>query len=40
VRRRALKEGRVLFCRDEDTLYDLALGTAKAFEDFRPLYNL
>ncbi|MBI2917306.1 MAG: nucleotidyltransferase domain-containing protein [Chloroflexi bacterium] len=39
VRRRVLKDGRLLFCRDEDTLYETALRTARAFEDFRPLYQ-
>lgn len=39
IRRRVLKEGRVLFCRDEDVLYELAFRTAQAFEDFKPLYS-
>lgn len=39
IRSRALKEGRVLFVRDEDRLYDLAFRTARAFEDFRPYYQ-
>jgi len=30
-----LKEGAVLFVRDEDALYALAIRTARAFEDFR-----
>ena len=38
IRRRVLKEGKVLFVRDEDTLYDLAIRTAKAFEDFKHIY--
>lgn len=38
IRRRVLREGRVLFARDEDLLYGLALRTAQAFEDFRPIY--
>lgn len=38
IRRRVLKEGRVLFCRDEDALYELAFRTAQAFEDFKPIY--
>ena len=38
VRRRILKEGRILFVRDEALLYELAFRTAQAFEDFRPLY--
>jgi len=39
IRHRILKEGKVLFCRDEDTLYDLAFATVKAFEDFRHMYR-
>jgi predicted nucleotidyltransferase len=39
VRTRVLKEGRVLFAADEDALYDLAIRTAKAWEDFRPIYR-
>ncbi|MBM3239917.1 nucleotidyltransferase domain-containing protein [Candidatus Poribacteria bacterium] len=38
IRRRVLREGKVLFVRDEDTLYDLATRTAKAFEDFKHIY--
>lgn len=38
VRRRVLKEGKLLFVRDEARLYELALRTAQAFEDFRPFY--
>ena len=39
IRRRILKEGHVLFCRDDDALYTLALRTVQAFEDFQPLYQ-
>ncbi len=35
VRSRLLKEGVVLFTRDEDALYALACHTARAFENFR-----
>lgn len=38
IRQRVLKEGEVLFCRDQDTLYDIALRTVQAFADFKPLY--
>ena len=38
IRRRILKEGRILFVRDEALLYELAFYTAQAFEDFRPIY--
>lgn len=39
VRRRVLKEGRVLVSKDEDALCDLALRSAKAFDDFRHIYR-
>ena len=39
IRSRVLKEGRVLFVRDEDRLYELAFRTVRAFEDFRPYYQ-
>lgn len=35
IRSSVLKEGRVLFVRDEDALYALAVRTARAFEHFR-----
>jgi hypothetical protein len=38
LRRRVLREGRILFVRDEALLYELAFRTAQAFEDFRPIY--
>lgn len=39
VRRRILKEGRVLLTKDDDALYGLAYRTAQAFEDFRPAHQ-
>jgi hypothetical protein len=39
VRRRVLREGPVLFVRDEDLLYEVAFQTAQAFEDFKPTYH-
>ncbi|HVO24362.1 MAG TPA: nucleotidyltransferase domain-containing protein [Candidatus Margulisiibacteriota bacterium] len=39
IRQRVLKDGRVLFVRDEDELYELAFRTVQAFEDFRPRYQ-
>ncbi len=39
VRSRVLKEGQVLVAKDEDALYELAIRTAKAFEDFKPQYR-
>jgi predicted nucleotidyltransferase len=38
IRRRVLKEGKILLCQDEDLLYEIAFATARAFEDFRHIY--
>jgi hypothetical protein len=39
LRSRVLKEGSVLFVRDEDALYALAARTARAFDLFRPIHR-
>lgn len=39
VRRRVLREGRVLLVKDEPRLYELAYRTAQAYGDFRPAYD-
>lgn len=39
IRQRVLKDGRVLFVRDEDQLYEVAFRTIQAFDDFRPRYE-
>lgn len=39
IRRRVLKEGTVLLCKDLDALYAIAYRTAQAFEDFKPIYR-
>ncbi len=39
IRQRVLKDGEVLFVRDEDQLYELAFRTVQEFEDFRPRYQ-
>lgn len=38
IRHRVIKEGKVLFCRNEDRLYDLAVKTVKEFEDYKHHY--
>ena len=38
VRSRVFKDGQVVFARDEDLLYELALRTVREFEDFKPVY--
>lgn len=40
IRSRVLKEGRVLFVRDEDALYALAARTARRWEAFRHIQRL
>ena len=40
VRSRVLKEGKILFVHDEDTLYELAIRTARAWERFRPIHRM
>jgi hypothetical protein len=39
IRSRVLKEGRVLFVRDEDALYALAARTVRAWEGFRHIHR-
>lgn len=39
LRSRILREGKVLHCRDEEALYEIAIRTAKAWDDFRPIYR-
>ncbi|MGC8777967.1 MAG: hypothetical protein ACP5Q4_04745 [Candidatus Caldatribacteriaceae bacterium] len=38
IRRRVLQEGKVLYSRDDDALYEVAHLTARALEDFKHLY--
>jgi len=39
IRSRVMAEGHVLFCRDEDRLYEVAFATMRAFERFRRTYR-
>jgi predicted nucleotidyltransferase len=39
IRSRILGEGRILFVRDEDALYALAVRTVRAWEDFRHIHR-
>lgn len=39
LRSRVLREGRVLFTRDEEALYALAVRTARAWEGFRHIHR-
>ncbi|MFP3975107.1 MAG: type VII toxin-antitoxin system MntA family adenylyltransferase antitoxin [Chloroflexota bacterium] len=38
IRHRVLKEGKILLCRDEELLYEIAFRTAQAFEDYKYTY--
>ncbi len=39
IKNRVIKEGRVLFCRDEDALYKLVFRTIEEFEDYKYFYE-
>jgi predicted nucleotidyltransferase len=39
IRTRVLKDGTVVFVRDEDALYDVAIRTVRAWEDFRHIHR-
>ncbi len=39
IRTRVLKEGKVIYCKNEDALYDVAFATIKDFNDFEPRYK-
>jgi predicted nucleotidyltransferase len=39
IRSRVLKEGRVVACRDEDALYEVARRTTRAFEGFKRIHR-
>jgi len=38
VKVRVLGEGKTVFCKDEDLLYDLSFSTVRQFEYFKPRY--
>lgn len=39
IRIKVLKEGKVIFCKDEDLLYDVAFDTVREFEDYKHIYK-
>jgi hypothetical protein len=39
IRRRILREGRTIYCGDEDAMYQLSYRTAQQFADFKPIYE-
>lgn len=40
IRARILKEGKILFCRNEDKLYEIAFDTIKEFDLYKKLYEM
>lgn len=39
IKARVFGEGKVIFCRNLDLLYDLAANTAREFEDYKHIYK-
>lgn len=39
IRMRIIKEGRLLFCRDEDKLYEITFNLIREFNDFEHIYR-
>lgn len=39
LRHRVLRDAQVLFARDEDALYEIAIRTVRAFEGFRHIHR-
>ncbi len=39
IQQRILKEGKVLFCRNDDLLYEIAFKVIREFADFEPFYR-
>lgn len=39
IKRRILKEGKVLFCRDEEKLYEVSFSVIREFADFEHIYQ-
>ena len=39
IKKRVIKEGKILFCRDEDKLYEIAFSVMCEFTDFEHIYR-
>jgi len=39
IRKRVLQEGKILFCREDDVLYDVAFETIRDYAQFEPAYR-
>lgn len=40
IQKRAIKEGKLLMCKDDDAFYDAVFESIRAFEDFMPKYKI
>lgn len=40
IRKRILKEGKILFVKDEDNLYEIAFSTIREFEFYKKVYQM
>ncbi|MBA7510306.1 hypothetical protein ES705_02282 [subsurface metagenome] len=39
IKKRVMKEGKILFCKDEDEMYKIAFKTMEEFTDFEHIYR-
>jgi predicted nucleotidyltransferase len=39
IKKRIIKEGKVLYCKDDDALYDLCFAAIREFADFEHIYR-
>ena len=39
IKQRVLKEGKIIFSRDNKKLFDIAFAAVQEFEDFKPIYE-
>ena len=39
IKQRILRDGKVLFCRDEDALYQIAFGVIREYSDYEHIYR-
>ena len=40
IRKRVIKEGKILLMKDFDELYDIVIDTIKEFDDFKKIYKM
>ncbi len=39
IQKRILKEGKIIYCKDEDALYDLCFATLRDYVHYQPIYE-